>query len=224
MPIPPFAVPEGISQDGIRKLFEVFKPIKIGAKGRAFRIKPGADLFTQAFLWDAKLEDDPIKEDLYLLKKTFTVHSYGAPSLFKPSINEVLQQAPMNYSKLPRVYFEVAGPEEAEDMNLWIEHIQKGVHVATTSFYIPLKNDQRGLDVILNYFNDHPEMLSREDRQTPTQSAVMWLEALDPDERAYALRHFCRVCGVRLNNVLIDSLKEPPFDNYCDTHAPDPGD
>jgi len=215
-------VPQTTSDEGVVKLFEIFKPIKVGLRDRAFRILPGADLFKHSFLWDAKLEEAPIKEDLYVLDKLWTVHSYGYQGMFKPSIAEVMQQIPKAYSKLKLVYFETVGPEDASDLNLWVDHVQAGVHVAKTTLYLP---EPTG-DVMARYWHEHPEMLRMERRVTGAMSAVRWLENLDLKDRMHAMRFFCQRCGKRLKNGklntgVLDLDMDPPDENYCEEHSPD---
>lgn len=67
------------------------KAVAENAKGKLHFIEP-VDIEGTAFTWDPKHRDEAI--GLKRLKDINTIHDYGAPSLFKPSINEVLAQIP----------------------------------------------------------------------------------------------------------------------------------
>ena len=67
------------------------KAVAENDKGKLHFIKP-VDIEGTAFTWDPKHEDEAIS--LKRLKDINTIHDYGAPALFKPSINEVLAQIP----------------------------------------------------------------------------------------------------------------------------------
>jgi len=204
MPIPPFAVPQTTSAD-IKKLAKIFKPVKI--KGdKAFLINC-KDL-ENSFLWNAEENLKPYKGDLFTLYKFHSVHSYGYQGMFKPSITEVLAQIPGIYHFLKEAYFETVGPEDANDLNMWIEHIHAGVHVATTTLYTP----EPSLDLMMKVYREHPESLSREGHVTNIVSAVRWMEAMKPEERLLAMRFFCHKCGVLLGT------RERPI--TCDEVAP----
>jgi hypothetical protein len=60
------------------------------------------------------------------------LHRYGYHGFFKPSIAEVLCQMPAG---LDADFFEVIGPETAEDLNNELDALKAGFHVATTIFY-----------------------------------------------------------------------------------------
>jgi len=217
MPIPPFAVPEGVSQEGINKLAKIFKPIKI--KGdKAFLIK--TDDLDNSFLWDADKHLKPYDGSLYTLYKFHSVHSYGYQGMFKPSITEVLQQVPKIYTMLKEVFFEVIGPEDAHDLNMWIEHVRSGVHVATTTLYLP----EPTLEVMAQLYHEHPESLRMETRFTPAMSAVRWMDTMEDKERLETMRFYCRTCGKRLGSEEkpLDLGMTPPEQNYCVQCEPDP--
>lgn len=177
MPIPPFAVPNTRSEEEIKELFKVFKPIKI--KNNKASLIETKDL-KNSFLWDADKHLKPYKGDLYTLYKFHSVHGYGYHGMFKPSITEVLQQIPQMYTFLKGpVYFEVIGPEDCHDLNMWIEHVHAGVHVATTSLYL----SEPSLNVMSELYHTHPQTLSMEPHQTPVEGACLWIEAMKPEER-----------------------------------------
>lgn len=67
------------------------KPMALNEKGKPHFIKP-CDIQTRAFTWDPEFTE-PAK-GLNEIDSITTYHSYGAPSLFKPDISEVLAQIP----------------------------------------------------------------------------------------------------------------------------------
>jgi hypothetical protein len=62
-----------------------------------------------------------------------TLHTFGAPSFFKPSIAEVLAQAPSDLHEY--VAFSLCGPESVDDMNRFPACTKAGFHVAEVTYY-----------------------------------------------------------------------------------------
>ena len=83
-------IPTLKKDDLLSRAFRI-KAVAENDKGKLHFIKP-VDIENTAFTWDPKLEDEAIS--LKPLQNINTIHDYGAPSLFKPSINEVLAQIP----------------------------------------------------------------------------------------------------------------------------------
>lgn len=209
MPIPLFAVP-AITSDEAERLFKTIKPIRI--KGdKAFLITT-KDL-NNSFLWNAEKESKPYKGDLYVLDRLHTVHSYGYHGMFKPSITEVLAQIPKQYTYLKEVYFETVGPEDAHDLNLWIEHVHAGVHVARTVLYVP----EPSMHLLSALWHSHPETLNMSaNHEGPATSAIRWLEAMKPEDRVVALRFFCQKCGELLGQTTpIETDPNKPAITIC---------
>lgn len=103
-------------------------------------------------LWTIKLPDprrvaftwNPIRIDRALdLEETVwirTLHRYGAPSFFKPSIAEVLAQIPSALVNWPGdlsslAAFSVKGPDTQADLMKNSDALNAGFHVATTTLY-----------------------------------------------------------------------------------------
>jgi hypothetical protein len=88
------------------------------------------DLRGCAFPWDPKFIESP--GGLVEVARATTLHRYGYHGFFKPSIAEVLCQMPEG---LDADFFEVVGPEMADDLNKELPALNAGFHVATTIFY-----------------------------------------------------------------------------------------
>lgn len=90
------------------------------------------DLRRTASTWSPSLGDEV--RGLVPAKVVKTLHTYGATIFFKPSIAEVLAQAPDDVDRY--VAFSTAGPGGADDMNRFPECTNAGYHVAKTTFYV----------------------------------------------------------------------------------------
>jgi hypothetical protein len=122
-----------ISDTKLKKLAKRIRPVvrfAEGAKGKfpdprgvLYYIKP-VHLRTGAFTWAPKPGRKAGK--LRLVDTIQTYHEYGAPSLFKPSVAEVLAQIPEKHLK-NIVAFETGGAEFSSSG----EH-----HVAPTQLYV----------------------------------------------------------------------------------------
>jgi hypothetical protein len=95
------------------------------------RIRLPDNLRTIAFTWSPVFGD--VFAGLEPAKTVKTLHTHGAPSLFKPSIAEVLAQAPDDLHEY--VAFSLRGPETAEDMNRYPACTNAGYHVAEVTYY-----------------------------------------------------------------------------------------
>lgn len=83
-------IPKLPKEELLARAFRI-KPMHPDEKGRPHFIKP-CDLETTAFTWDPDLVEQA--KGLTEIDSIVTYHSYGAPSLFKPDISEVLRQIP----------------------------------------------------------------------------------------------------------------------------------
>ncbi|TAL35908.1 MAG: hypothetical protein EPN97_06805 [Alphaproteobacteria bacterium] len=80
-----------LSKDALLARAFRIKPLKADDDGTLHFIKP-CDIETVAFAWDPERVEKA--KGLTPLRAITTVHSYGAPSFFKPDISEVLAQIP----------------------------------------------------------------------------------------------------------------------------------
>ena len=66
------------------------------SNGFLFNIEP-VNIWDIAYTWEPKPVGEPVYGRLHAVDIIRTYHSWGAPSLFKPSIAEVLAQIPIRY-------------------------------------------------------------------------------------------------------------------------------
>lgn len=95
------------------------------------RIELPADLRGVSFTWSPKFGDE--FAGLEPAKTIKTLHAYGAPGMFKPSIAEVLAQLPEDASAY--VAFSIRGPETRDDLARFPTCLHAGYHVAEVTFY-----------------------------------------------------------------------------------------
>ncbi|HXB12309.1 MAG TPA: hypothetical protein VNZ45_10005 [Bacteroidia bacterium] len=115
-----------ISDDRLAELAHKIRPVYHDKDGKLMWRKP-CDLKRIAFTWN--LEPDGEATGLERMNAVLlTFHEYGHPSLFKPSIKEVLAQIPEYYIK-DVVAFELTGPEDSP------EALNAGYHVGKVVLY-----------------------------------------------------------------------------------------
>jgi len=92
------------------------------------------DLRNTSYLWHPTLTCRAVpRKFLQEVARVRTLHTYGAPVFFKPSIAEVLAQMPEG---LDADYFCIMErPESADDLNAESGALNVGYHVATTVFF-----------------------------------------------------------------------------------------
>lgn len=131
---PLIQIPE-ITDERLKELMDQIKPVIEfdGAKHYIRKCHPR----NEAYTWDAKkaAKAPPLKE----VASIRTYHRYGHPSMFKPSIAEVLAQVA---DQVPEealadiIAFEIVKrPMEAKDLNEEKRALNAGFHVATTVLY-----------------------------------------------------------------------------------------
>ena len=125
-----FSIPK-ISDEELRSRAARIKAL-VRKEGKLYTIEQPKNLRQTAFLWDPvfKERSGVVME----LGRVRTLHSYGAPSLFKPSIAEVLAQIPPELAAKVKA-FEVLGPDTADGMNGHWDELNAGFHVAETILY-----------------------------------------------------------------------------------------
>ena len=133
MPVP-FSIP-AISDELLAELCKKIVPVT-EVDGQLFYVED-VDPRTIAFTWDPKVKSPAIElNELVTLR---TLHSYGAPSLFKPSIAEVLAQIPAAY--LDVIVAFKTKPNET-NVNYWPEAdklaLNWGYHLGYTTLYVPM--------------------------------------------------------------------------------------
>jgi hypothetical protein len=72
-------------------------------------------------------------EGLVAAKTVITLHTFGYQGIFKPSIAEVLAQAPDDLHEY--IAFSIAGPDDVDDLNRDRAALDAGFRVATVTYY-----------------------------------------------------------------------------------------
>ena len=128
-----FTIPP-ITKERVLELIERIHPL-VERHGQLWHIAP-CDPWSVAFTWSPKLRSPAHG---FVPALTFpTLHTYGAPVFFKPSIAEVLAQldAHLPADVLADVdAFSVKGPDDAADLNKNRDALHAGFHVAQTTVY-----------------------------------------------------------------------------------------
>ena len=127
MPETPTSIPVIGDAEIVRRL-ETVRPVVMHA-GRLWWIEI-PDVRNTAFTWEPRRT--AIAAGLRYVGSVRTLHTYGAPVLFKPSIAEVLAQIP---DRPDIAAFLVEGPEDVADLNREHAALDAGFHVATTLLF-----------------------------------------------------------------------------------------
>lgn len=100
--------------------------------GQLWHILPIGELRSVSFTWS---EDwtRTMDSDLVPAKQVRTLHTFGYYGFFKPSIAEVLAQAPDDLHEYAA--YSIEGPKDAVELRLYPEAIDAGYHVATVTYY-----------------------------------------------------------------------------------------
>lgn len=127
-----FDIPN-ISDEEIANLLRTISPLVRNDLDVLCTFKP-VDPRRMSFIWDPK-ELKPLPYKVKELRRIRTLHTYGHPALFKPSVAEVLSQLPKDVPVETIVGFSVEGPGTAADLNQDLDALNAGYHVATTTLY-----------------------------------------------------------------------------------------
>lgn len=122
-----------LSNEEITELAQKIRPVVRDENGRYFYIKP-VDPQKVAFTWSPTLTDEVAdgRGGIVRIATIYTLHGYGAPSFFKPSIAEVLSMIPQHL--LGKVIaFETISPDDLSGQ--W-SAVAEGYHVAVTHLYV----------------------------------------------------------------------------------------
>ena len=125
-------IPE-ISDGVLRELAETIKPL-VRRAGELFYVEEHK-LRKTSFTWlDPKEQASGLKE----VARISTLHGYGYPGFFKPSVGEVLAQLPPEYLSEGVVAFETRGPDTPKEFYKTEETkaaFEAGFHTAETILY-----------------------------------------------------------------------------------------
>lgn len=130
-------IPE-IDDNRLKELYQLLKPIvtidEIKYLLREFTLQ---ELRNQSYIWN-RHED---KRDVVDLSRLETVddflclHTWGYYGLFKPSIAEVLSQAPESVIEQANTFEIIESPETREDVFKYKEVIDNGFHLSKVRAY-----------------------------------------------------------------------------------------
>jgi hypothetical protein len=108
----------------------VLRPLVV-RDGKLFDTLPQDDLRETSYAWVEPLGSEAT--GLLAAKTVVTLHTFGFYGFFKPSVAEVLAQAPDDWATYAA--FSVAGPRTTDDMGRDQLAFDAGFHVAVTTFY-----------------------------------------------------------------------------------------
>lgn len=126
----PMNIPE-ITDERIAELLTTIAPVIVGTDGVPYTFDR-VDLRGMSFIWNPT-GLTPLPFAVVKSGTIRTLHTFGHPALFKPSIAEVLAQLPADVSGIAA--FSIAGPEDADDLNREREALNAGLHVATVTLW-----------------------------------------------------------------------------------------
>ena len=130
-------IPE-IDDNRLKELYKLLKPIvTIDEMKYLLREFTLQELRNQSYIWN-RAEDkrdvvDPSK--LETVDDFLCLHTWGYYGLFKPSIAEVLSQAPENVIEQANTFEIIEGPETREDVFKYKKVIDNGFHLSKVRAY-----------------------------------------------------------------------------------------
>lgn len=130
-------IPE-IDDNRLKELYRLLKPIvTIDEMKYLLREFTLQELRNQSYIWN-RAEDkrdvvDPSK--LETVDDFLCLHTWGYCGLFKPSIAEVLSQAPENVIEQANTFEIIESPETREDVFKYKEVIDNGFHLSKVRAY-----------------------------------------------------------------------------------------
>lgn len=118
-----------IDDDELAQRNSVLRPLVV-RDGKLFGVAEQSDLRGVSYAWAATTTE---ATGLVAEKTVVTLHRFGYVGLFKPSVAEVLAQAPEDWSNF--VAYSVEGPDNADEIGR--EHLayKADFHVAVTTYY-----------------------------------------------------------------------------------------
>lgn len=114
-----------ISDEELAKRLAMVSPISTRSR-YILNAKPRGE-----FTWSPELGE--LATGLVPAKTVRTLHTYNSPMVFRPTIAEVLAQAPEDLENY--VAFSIEGPEDVTEMNLYPEAFSRSYHVATVTYW-----------------------------------------------------------------------------------------
>lgn len=133
-----FSIPKLDREELVRRADRIKPLMKDGEDLRW--IKEPQCLSSVSYIWDAKLKDKA--KGLQPVTTIKTLHSYGAPSLFKSSVEEVLSQIPEHLVDDIDAFC-LRAPSTSSDLNKFKDELNAGFHVAFVTLYKRSKKENK---------------------------------------------------------------------------------
>lgn len=117
-----------------RETFEAITETRFLVKPAGlWEIAPPKNMRGASFIWSPEFVREVQPSDYVAAKKVRTLHTYGYYGMFKPSLAEVLAQAPDDLHEYAAL--SIVGPETAEDLSREKAALDAGFHVAEVTYY-----------------------------------------------------------------------------------------
>lgn len=132
-----FEIPE-IDDKRLKELYQLLKPIiTIDEMKYLLRKFTLQELRNQSYIWNRHEDKRDIVDSsrLETVDDFLCLHTFGYYGLFKPSIAEVLSQAPENVIEQANTFEIIESPETREDVFKYKEVIDNGFHLSKVRAY-----------------------------------------------------------------------------------------
>ena len=124
-----------LSDDELVELSQRIRPVVRDYTGQYFYIEP-VDPRNGAFTWCPIYAGDVSRlGGIVRISTIYTLHSFGYPGFFKPSVAEVLSMIPQHLLNKVSA-FETIGPSDESDLTRQEAATNAGYHVAVTHLYV----------------------------------------------------------------------------------------
>lgn len=130
-------IPE-IDDNRLRELYQLLKPIvTIDEMKYLLREFTFQELSNQSYIWNRHEDKRDVvnPSNLETIDDFLCLHTYGYYGLFKPSIAEVLSQAPENVIELANTFEIIESPNNCDDVFKYKEVLDKGFHLSKVRAY-----------------------------------------------------------------------------------------
>ena len=117
----------------VEELHKKVKPV-VRVNGELWTIVANYDLINAAYLWDM-LPSQRVA-NYQLVKTQHTVHKWGYYGYFRPSVVEVLSCIKPTLDVCAIKYYELTGPQSADDLNAQLFFLDNGLHLAEVKLYV----------------------------------------------------------------------------------------
>lgn len=124
-----------VPPEKVLELSKTIRPLVVDELGD-LRYSVHTELFNTAYTWNRNFGEKVNLQEGTKVEHIRTYHSYGHPSLFKPSIAEVISCIPEHMWDKVYAFEIVDKPRDAADLNKEREALNAGFHVATTRLYL----------------------------------------------------------------------------------------